>query len=148
MNNISKLVGAAFAVLIMTVVNPALADGVKAWSESEVLAISDELSTAARKLRVECRNSPPTYFEETSGGHLEFRYHVRHFLGVSYRLNNALEDGAGREETKPIYDTLAGMKEGLNHYANKPGGAWIAVQHAVENVDKYLTQLDTYYVGG
>jgi len=147
MNSISKLVGTMFAVLIMAIVNPAFAEGAKAWSESEVLAISDELSDAARRLKVECRKSPPTNFEDFNNLHLEFRYHVRHFLWVSYQLNNALEDGAGREETRPIYDTLDGMKEELTRYANMPGGAWSAVQRAVENVDKYLTQLDTYYAG-
>ncbi len=47
-----------------------------------------------------------------------------------------------------MYDTLAGMKKGLNHYANMPGGGWLPVQSAVEKIDKYLTQLDPYYVGG
>ncbi len=148
MNNMSKLVGAMFAVLIMSVANPASAEVAKAWSEPEVLAISDDLSNAARRLKVDCRKAPSTYFAEQSGRHLEFRYHVRHFLWVSYRLNNALEDGAGREETRPIYDTLDGMKEELSRYANMPRGPWTVVQQAVENVDKYLTQLDAYYVGG
>ena len=143
----SKLLGGSLAVLMILVINPVLADGPKSWDQADVLQISDELSKAARKLKVECRNSPPKYFDEVTGRHMEFKYHVRHFLWVSYRLNNTLEDGAGREETEPLYNTLAGMEEGFNTYANMPGGAWIAVDRAVENVDKYLSQLSAYYAG-
>jgi hypothetical protein len=140
-----NIFGSLLALIMVSVINPVLADEAKVWDQEQVLHISDELSRAARKLKVECRNSPPKYFDEGTGRHSEFRYHVRHFVWVAYRLNNTLEDGAGQEETKPLYNTLAGMKEGFNTYANMPGGAWVGVDRAVENVDKYLTQLGVYY---
>ena len=141
----SKIFGALIAVLMMAVINPVLANESKVWDQEQVLHISDELSKAARKLKVECRNSPPNYSDAGTGRHSEFRYHVRHFVWVANRLNNTLEDGAGHEETKPLYNTLAGMKAGFNTYANMPGGAWIGVDRAVANVNKYLTQLGVYY---
>jgi hypothetical protein len=143
----SKLLGGLLAGFMMLVINPVLADGPKDWDQADILQISDELSKAARKLRVECRNSPPKYFDEGTGRHIEFKYHVRHFAWVANQLNNTLEDGAGRDETEPLYNTLAGMEEGFNAYANIPGGAWRAVDRAVENVNEHLSQLSAYYAG-
>lgn len=145
MNNLSKALISLLAMLVLMSINPAMAEVNKSWNDSEVLSISDELSTAARKLRVECRSSPPKYSEEISDRHLAFRYHVRHFLSVSSELNNALEDGRGKNGTKPMYETLAGMRKDLKGYAEMTGGAWIPVQRAVADVDKYLTILGAYY---
>ena len=147
MNNLPKVLATMFAALTFMFFNPAMAEGTKPWNDSEVLSLSDDLANAARRLRVECRSSPPKYFEETTGRHLEFRYHVRHFLGVSYELNNALEDGKGKIGTYPMYETLAGMRKDLNGYAQVRGGAWIPVQNAVAEVDKHLTELGAYYSG-
>jgi hypothetical protein len=145
MSNISKVLAPLFAALVLVSINPVMAEGTKSWNDLEVLSISDELSKAAQELRVECRNSPPKYFEETSGQHLKFRYHVRHFRSVALELNDALEDGRGKDGTSPMYETLAGMRKDLTGYAETPGGPWLAVQQAVAEVDKQLTRLDPYY---
>jgi len=145
MKNLSKVLTSLFAVFILTSVNATIAETTKTWNEQEVLSISDNLSNAARRLRVECRSSPPKYFEETSSFHLVFRYHVRHFLSVAYQLNNALEDGQGEAATYPMYQTLAGMRGDLTDYAQMKGGAWVPVQKAVAEVDKHLTALGAYY---
>jgi len=145
MKVLSNVLTSLFAVFVMTSVSPAMAETTKTWNEQEVLSISDNLSNAARRLRVECRSSPPKYFEETSSFHLVFRYHVRHFVSVAYQLNNALEDGQGEAATYPIYQTLAGMRSDLTGYAQMKGGAWPPVQKAVAEVDKYLIELGAYY---
>lgn len=145
MNRISNVFASFFAAFILMTINPAMAEGIKPWSESEVLSLSDELFSAARRLRIECRSSPPKFFDESSGRHIAFQYHVRHFLSVSTELNNALEEGKGKIETLPIYETLTGMRKDLTGYAEMPGGAWIPVQKAVAEVDKNLTGLGAYY---
>lgn len=145
MSILSKTLSIVLALMSLGTLNAAIADELKPWDQTNVLKISDDLSSASRRLQIECRSSPPKYFEETSGQHLMFRYHVRHFLSISYKLNNALEDGAGKDETQPLFEVLANMKDDLNGYANTPGGPWLAVQKAVKNVDMYLTQLEGYY---
>ena len=146
MKNVQKLLCTICAALILTVFNPAMAGEMKQWDASKVLEISDELSDAARRLQIECRTSPPKYVDQESGSpHVIFRYHVRHFMSVSRILNNALEDGHGREKTKPMYDTLAVMRSDLTSYANRPGGAWPKVQRAVEQVVTRLSELGQYY---
>jgi len=145
MNIASKMTCTVVAVFAIFLINPAVASESKPWSQSEVLKISDDLTNASRQLQIECRASPPKYLEQTRGRHLEFRYHVRHFLSVSSKLNNELEDGAQKDETQPLYEVLAGMEKNLNDYANTPTGAWIPVQNAVKDVEKYLTELGEYY---
>jgi hypothetical protein len=147
MKILSRVMTSLFTVLVLTSVNSALAEQAKLWNETKVLSISDDLSNAARRLRVECRSSPPKYNEFTSNYHLVFRYHVRHFSSVAYQLNTALEDGKGEVETYPMYKTLAGMKNDLTGYAEMTGGAGIPVQKAVTEVEKHLTALGAYYAG-
>jgi len=145
MDSMTKMFAFIFIGLMLFTLNPAMAEGSKGWNDSQILSVSDELAKAALKLRVECRRSPPKYFEQTTGRHIEFRYHVRHFLSVSVELSNALEDGRGKASTYPMYATLASMRNDLNRYSEAQDGAWLPVEHAVAEVNKHLSELTKYY---
>lgn len=128
-------------------ITPAFSAEPKAWNAQEVLELSDELYSAARHLTIACRQMPPNYLDqEGSGGHLEFRYHVRHFQSVAGDLVDALENGKNMQETKPIFDTALDMMPGMNKYTSLPGaGSWHGVANAVKKVDEIVVKLGAYY---
>jgi hypothetical protein len=134
------------ALLILGIA-PVIRAEVKPWNASDVLQLSDDLFAAARRLAIECRTSPPRYDDTgDSSGHLEFRYHVRHFMSVSNDLSQALEDGKSMVETQPIFKTLINMMPELKRYSEKKaGGPWPVVSKAVMKVDGIVEQLAPYY---
>lgn len=52
MNRMSNVFASFFAAFILITINPAMAEGIKTWRDSEVLSLSDELFSAARRLRI------------------------------------------------------------------------------------------------
>tara|TARA_R110002110_G_scaffold12718_3_gene60894 strand:- start:58002 stop:58454 length:453 start_codon:yes stop_codon:yes gene_type:complete len=117
------------------------------WDQTSVLQISDKLVSAARRLHIECRTSPPDYLaSEGSYNHIDFKYHVRHFLSVAYDLSEAIENGDGERETRPIYKELTNILVDLHRYAGgKRSQAWPLVDNAVAKVSSILDDLNTYY---
>jgi hypothetical protein len=136
----------AFFVLLLVGMCPAIGADLKPWNPQDVLKLSDSLQSAARHLIIECRESPPQYTNESTSGHLAFRYHVRHFSSVANDLTQALEEGKSKEETQPIFDTLIEIMADLKVYSQKKsGGPWPLVSSAVLKADGILTQLGDYY---
>lgn len=133
--------------LLLIAGSPVGAAEKEAWNTGEVLALSDQLYLAARRVKVECRASPPNY--TGIGGwseHFEFRYHVSHFESVTRDLSQALEDGKNKKETQPIYTNLVDIMSDLDSYAGREaGGAWPVVSNAVLKANGYLVELGEYY---
>jgi len=133
-------------VLVFLAVTPAVEAEKGVWDAPKVLNLSDELYLAARRLKIECRRSPPKYLDEGTSGHIEFRYHVNHFASISRDLSQALENGKSKKETQPIYNILVNVMIDLERYAGREvGGAWRPVSNAVLKANGYLTQLGEYY---
>jgi hypothetical protein len=136
----------AFFVLLFLGMHPAIGAELKSWNPQDALQLADSLQSASRQLSIECRESPPQYTNESTSGHFAFRYHVRHFSSVANDLTEALEAGKSKEETQPIFDTLAGIMDDLKVYSQKKaGGPWPVVSSAVMKADGILTQLGNYY---
>jgi len=136
-----------YIALLLFAITPAIGAEIKAWNAPEVLQLSDDLYSAARHLKIECRNSPPKYLDYAAGSdHLAFHYHVRHFTNVARHLSQALEEGKSKEETQPIFDESVDIISDLKAYANgEAGGAWPIVSNAVFSADEVLTQIGPYY---
>lgn len=148
-NTNSKTIPYCIALLFF-VMMPAFSAETKPWDGPAALELSDQLYSASRKLNSECRQSPG-YTGSTapsSSGHLEFRYHVRHFMSVTRDLSESLESGADKAETKPIYDESVAIMHDLKKYAGGQNpAAWPLVVNAVSNADAILLQLGAYYSG-
>jgi hypothetical protein len=146
MNSVRNRTIYLIIILMALGVAPLVRAEVKPWNASAVLQLSDDLFAAARQLSIECRMSPPKYDDASSSGHLEFRYHVRHFVSVANDLSQALEDGKSMLETQPIFETLKSMMPELKRYSDKKtGGPWPVVSKSVVNVDDIVEELAPYY---
>jgi len=146
MNTAKCHIANLYIMLLLVGMAPAIGAEQVAWNGPAALQLSDDLFSAARQLSIECRQSPPRYDDNSSSGHLEFRYHVRHFLSIANDLSLALEDGKSKNETKPIFETLENMMIDLKRYSEKKaGGPWPAVSKAVLDVDAIIVQLSAYY---
>ena len=135
-----------FIALLLLVMMPAFGAETKPWDNQEALQLSDNLYASSRKLNSECRQSPPKYLDEGTSGHIEFRYHVRHFMSVTRDLSESLESGASQAETQPIYSEAVEIMADLKKYAGgKNPKAWVQVVTAVSNAESILTQLGAFY---
>ena len=134
--------------LLFFVIMSAFSAEMKPWDGQAVLKLSDQLYSASRKLNAECRASPKYTggLSSTSGDHIEFRYHVRHFMSVTRDLSDSLESGADKAKTQPIYNEAVEIMGDLQKYAGglKPK-AWPLVVNAVSDADAILHQLGAYY---
>ncbi len=77
------------------------------WNQEKVTAIADEVSQASQALLGALRRQPPRSVGQP--GVREFwrlRDEVQAIVSSSRRLHNALSQGAGMEETYPIYRRL------------------------------------------
>lgn len=134
--------------LLFFVMMPALSAEMKPWDGQAALELSDQLYSASRKLNAECRASPKYTGSMSSDatGHLEFRYHVRHFMSVTRELSESLERGANKAETQPIYNEAVEIMGDLQKYAGGPKPtAWTLVVNAASDADAILKQLGAYY---
>lgn len=136
-----------YIALLLFAITPVMGAELKPWNAPDALQLSDDLYSAARRLNIECRTSPPNYLDqEGDSGHTVFRYHVRHFMDVVRDLYRALEDGKSQAETQPIYDTSVAIIDDLKVYAvDNPKGAWPMVTNAVLKAEGILAHLGAYY---
>ena len=132
--------------LLFLVMMPAFGAESNPWDSQEALQLSDNLYASSRKLNAECRQSPGKYLDEGSSGHIEFRYHVRHFMSVTRDLSESLESGANQVETQPIYAESVEIMGDLKNYAGgKNPKAWPQVVTAVSKAESILNQLGALY---
>ena len=146
-NSNSKTIHYCIALLFF-VMMPAFSAETKPWDGQAALKLSDQLYSASRKLNTECRASPKYTgsMSTDSSGHLEFRYHVRHFMSVTRELSESLESGADKAQTQPIYNESVKIMGDLKKYA---GGlqptAWPLVVNAISDAEAIQHQLGAYY---
>lgn len=137
-----------YIALLFFVMMPALSAEMKPWDGQAALKLADQLYSASRKLNAECRASAKYTgsMSTDASGHLEFRYHVRHFMSVTRDLSESLESGANKAETQPIYDESVEIMGDLQKYAGglKPT-AWPLVVNAVSDAEAIQHQLGAYY---
>ena len=127
--------------VLFFVMAPAFGAEMKPWDGQQALSLAEDLYSASRDLNKECRQSPKYGLDSTGpNSHLEFRYHVKHFVSVTRQLVEALENGESRAETQPIYDESVQIINDLNRYAGGENPiAWPLVVNATSKAGKNLT---------
>ncbi len=77
------------------------------WDQEKVTAIAEEISQAAQALRVALRRKPPrTLGQPGVRAFWVLRDEMQVIVSSSRRLHEALSQGAGMEETYPVYRRL------------------------------------------
>ena len=78
-----------------------------AWNQEKVTAIADDVSQAAQALRGALRRKPPRSLGQPGvRAFWRLRDEMQVIVSSSRRLHDALSQGAGMEETYPIYRRL------------------------------------------
>lgn len=90
------------------------------WDQERVTAIAGELANAIKDLRKAVRQvPPPTVGQPGTHSYYELLDTLGGLESASKRLNKALADGKGREETSPTYRRLMRGVRDAQEYARR-----------------------------
>jgi len=101
--NATRILVALVGTALLTAATPAVAE-LTPWNQEQVTAVAAELAEATRDLRRTMRRQPgKTLGQPGRRAYFRLRDELGSIESASARLSRALADGAGREETFPIY---------------------------------------------